>query len=232
MSEKNIKIMAIDDYQNQAISDDTVSIFVNGNQPTVSHAGFKHFNGLDNGANYLTVESDIFGHYDAYLDLTEENDSGNGVIYLRLQPTHRYPLERNVKAIWGRTEPGKELHFVFIDSKERYFLGGDYTAGDKEICIQHQQTAFFNGTLWSLQSKDGQNEEFWIEKAIGRNIYSLRYQLNRSYEKGKCLLRRVYPVIADESGDFFLPVPKEEENVTEYRYYMPLDKRVIKTGTL
>jgi hypothetical protein len=82
-----------------------------------------------------------------------------------------------------------------------------------------------------LQTADGQIEEFWLEKTIAEGLYTLRYQLSRPYEVGKCLLRRVYPVIADDTGHFFLPVPQEEENSTEYRYYTPLNKAEISTGT-
>ena len=235
----NLKVIAIDDYQNKVITEKTVSLFLNGNESMVNDAGQQNFTGLKNGVHHLNTESDIFSRQDLELDYTEEAEDGSGVVYIRLQPTIRYPLDREVQVLWGHTKPGQELHFVFINSKERYSLANDYELGEKEISIQCFGKAFFEGTLWVLQKPDGGMEEFWIEKSIeGKNFprknpyFSLRYPLRNSYEKGRCLLRRVYPVVADEDGHFFLPVPKEEKNSTEYRYYMPLDKSKIKTGAL
>ena len=227
----NINVVAIDAYQNKVITEKTLSLFVNGSEPAaVDGDGQQHFTGLKEGVHHLNTESDIFGRLDLELDLAEEAEDGSGIVYIRLQPTIRYPLNRDVQVLWGHTGPGQELHFVFINYKERYMLGNDYLAGENEICIHSFGEAFFEGTLWLLQKSDGGIEEFWVEKAAGVNTYSLRLPLRSSYEKGRCLLRRVYPIVADESGHFFLPVPKEEKDSTEYRYYMPLDKLKIRAG--
>ncbi|MCL2718794.1 MAG: hypothetical protein FWE14_08470 [Lachnospiraceae bacterium] len=232
MSENNLKVIAIDDFQNKVITEKIISLFINGREAEmVSNDGRQNFSGLDKGVHHLNIESDIFSRQDLELDLTEEAEDGQGIIYIRLQPTIRYPLTSDIQVLWGQTEPGQELHFVFINYKERYSLANDYIVGENKICINYNGDAFFEGTLWILQKSDGGIEEFWIEKAAGNNTYLLRYPLGSSYGIGKCLLRRVYPIVADESGHFFLPVPKEEKNSTEYRYYKPLDKMAIKAGT-
>lgn len=231
-------VVAIDDYRNKLITHQEVSIFVDGEKPTLTKEGGYHiFLKLKPGCHHLSVGGWLFQQQDIVMDSDEEKESGRGMMKIRLQPNCHYLSGKGATILQGRTEPFREQHFVFINPKESYRLCQDYTQGTNEIsiCRQsencHQSEIFLEGALFSLQKADGRIEEFWIEEAAKEpNRYALRYSLNDSYEKGKCILRRVYVVTADQDGRFYFPVPLEEESCEEYRCYTPLDKREIRTG--
>ncbi len=226
-------VIAIDDYRNKVITDKEVSMLIDGEKPTlIKEDGYHIFLKLPTGLHNLSVGGWMFQQQDINIDSEEEKEIGKGVMRVRLQPNYHYLSGKNVTILQGQADPLGELHFVFINEKEPYRLYQDYEAGSKEIAVYHQSETFLDGTLFCLQKADGQVEEFWIEEDSGAETrYELRYPLNDTYERNKCILRRVYVVTADKEGRFYFPVPAEEECCTEYRYYKPLNKREIQTGT-
>lgn len=234
-SDSSFTVMVIDDFQNKIIGGNDFSLLMDGNKPTAIEKDRRQiFTVPHPGVHNLSIEGRNYQKQNMEIDPDEEKTAGGGVLKVRLQPNRSYPLGEKARVLTGAAAPDRELHFMFINQKESYRLEKDYRRKETVIAIGRQTGGLLDGALFGLQKADGAIEEFWIEGESGtaKGQYRMRYALKNDYESGKCILRRIYPVITDRDGNFFLPVPAAEDGSEEYRYYSPLDKQSIVTGQI
>ena len=193
----------IDDFTDKIITDKILTLkTLDGKTPIIKNDGYYVFLNCQD-----TNEVIITSSY--YMQKTVKIKNGD-TLKVRLYPNIYYKFSNNHTYLTGKAEKNTEIKATL--KKSNFRLLYDYNnLDDKKISIFNPLNIELVGRYFLIWNKD--NEEFIQIKENYNNIYLLSSALKNDYKKVGTKLYEVYYTIANENGEYILPIKEKfDEN--------------------
>jgi len=212
----SLVVRLLDDFTGEPVPGNKARVFIAGQKPPiVKDGGYYIFVNLHEKQVRLTCKGSVYQERTQEIDLARDGE--DEAVVIRLLPAAQYPVPSAATCVTGRTYPGSKLLF-WGGEKSGYRLLSDCHAADNTVAIYAPRASALVGRAFFLCDKEGTQKQ--IIKILGekKQQYQTDTELMFDYKKAETAAIPVYEVTADENGEFFLMLSKEQENSGEIFY--------------
>lgn len=184
-----------------------------GDRPVLKPGGYCLFINMAAEEFDVEIESPVYQTRRLLL----RADHGEEVEEVFLYPSAAYPLKNHTTVVLGNVRPGSVLRFHLEEEADECRLLCDYQEEEKQISIFTKKKP--GSRIWFIKNREKKaGEYFQIRPPFsGSEQCRLTKPLKTGYRKRETSLYPAYECIADENGDFYLPLDRLRDR--KYKLY-------------
>lgn len=186
-----------------------------GGKPVVKPGGYCLFLNMEMEEFEIEIESPIYQNRKVLL----KTDHGETVEEVFLYPSAAYPLKNNATIVVGNARPKSVLRFHLEEDVNECKLLCDYQEGEERISIFTRERSKAKSRVWFVRDKEKKTGEYFQVQNFSSEsgICQLKQPLSSGYRKKDAVLYQAFECIADENGEFYLPLARLKEQ--KYKLY-------------
>lgn len=212
----SLVVLVIDSFTGKPVVDGNVVVSIPGQRtPVVKSDGYHVFVNLTETKISLVLESKVYECRMEQVDLTDREE--DEVLVMRIMPGARYSFPADTICVSGQTWPGRKLLF-WSSGGETVRLLEDYRCQGQDgsvIAIYHPDEKELVGKTFFISGREKEEKEYFRIIGGSGRVCQMDKPLSRDYHKIGTMLVPVQEIHADETGNFFFPIPGDGKRQME-----------------